>query len=382
MAPGRPASGPPVHLLWGDDDFALQRRARQIFDTWNTAHPGGDAEIIDATAANADEARRAIARLREALQTLPFFGGSKSVWFRDCNFAGEGRVSEAAAVVQELADLGRELAAFPWKDVRLLLTCGKLDRRRAFFKALDKMGDAGTAEIEQFAGLTTDDRDWHEKAERIAARELHSHGKKADPDVVVQFVEWVGPNSRQLFTEAQKLATYVGERSEITTEDVEAVVTRGRHARAFALADAVGQRDLPRALQRLDEELWAIQSDRQRSTIGLVYGLIAKIRAMLLVGEMQREGLLRPSTEYGGFVAQLKRLRREDFPADKRYNPLDINAYVLFRAALQAKNYSSFELVRALEELLRCNRLLVGSGLDEGMVLQLAIKRIVERTAP
>jgi hypothetical protein len=75
----------------------------------------------------------------------------------------------------------------------------------------------------------------------------------------------------------------------------------------------------------------------------------------------------------------LKRLRREDFPADKRYNPLDINAYVLFRAAQQVKNYTSSELVYALEELLRCNRLLVGSGLDDAMVLQLAITRIVER---
>jgi DNA polymerase III subunit delta len=52
-----------------------------------------DHEIIEATVSNSGEALAAIAKLREALQTLPFFGSGKVVWLRDCNFLGDERAA-------------------------------------------------------------------------------------------------------------------------------------------------------------------------------------------------------------------------------------------------------------------------------------------------
>ena len=66
-------------------------------------------------------------------------------------------------------------------------------------------------------------------------------------------------------------------------------------------------------------------------------------------------------------------------PADKKFNPLSMNPYVLFRALLHARNYSTAELVRAMESLLLCNQRLVTSRLDEAMVLQQTLVQIVRR---
>jgi DNA polymerase-3 subunit delta len=379
MATGR-FPGAPLRVVWGDDEYAVLRRARQIFDAWAAEQPGGDAEIIDATAANSEEALRAIARLREAFQTLPFFGTSRAVWFRNCNFAGEDRVSEAQSVVEALAEIGRELAAFPWRDVRLVISSTKLDRRRIFFKSLDRLEAAGTAEIQHFPGLSPDDRDWRDKAEALAAAEFRLLEKRIDGAALSRFVEQVGPNTRALAVEAQKLATFVGDRSEIESGDVQAVVTHGRHARAFALGDAVGERQLARALKHLEDELWAIRSDRQKSAIGLLYGLISKVRAMLLCKALAEEGLLGRAGDYPSFLRQLKRLPADRLPTDRRYNPLEINGYVMFRAAQHATNFSREELIAGLEELLRCNRDLVGSGLDGDLILQLAMTRILTQS--
>lgn len=373
------AADPSLVIVWGDDDFAVQRRARQLFGTWTAANPGADVEIIDGTAANSEEALKALARVREALQTLPFFGGTKTIWLRGCNFAGEDRVSDAASVVEELTEFARELAAFRWDGVRMLLSAGKLDRRRAFFKTLDKLADAGGAAMESFPGVSFDDRDWREKAQTLAAGEFKLLGKKITADALEQFVEMVGPLPRQLATEGQKLVTYVGERGEIHGADVEAVVTRGRHARAFALADAVGERHLGRALRCLENELWSMQSDRQKSEIGLLYGLITKTRAMLLARELIQEKLIGTTSNYGAFAAQLKRIPADRFPSDRKFNPLEINTYVMFRAAQHARNFTREELVAAMEELLQCNRGLVGSGLDRGLQLQMCITRIIGR---
>ena len=73
----------PLVLIHGDDDFAVSRRARQVYHGWCEAAGDMDHEALDAAAANAGEAVKALARLHEALQTLPFFGGAKVVWFKD-----------------------------------------------------------------------------------------------------------------------------------------------------------------------------------------------------------------------------------------------------------------------------------------------------------
>jgi DNA polymerase III delta subunit len=58
-----------------------------------------------------------------------------------------------------------------------------------------------------------------------------------------------------------------------------------------------------------------------------------------------------------------------------------LNPYVLYKALSQIKKYSSSELVRAMELLLRCNQRLVSSGLDEAMVLQHTLVQIVSPPA-
>jgi DNA polymerase III delta subunit len=127
----------------------------------------------------------------------------------------------------------------------------------------------------------------------------------------------------------------------------------------------------------LDEELWEVKLDPQKSEIGLLYGLIAKVRAMLLLKEMLREGWVKPDTEYPRFKAQLERVPADQLPTDKRFNPLALNPYVLYKALAQVKRYSESELIRAMDLLLLCNRRLVTSGLDEALVLQQTLVQIV-----
>ena len=212
------------------------------------------------------------------------------------------------------------------------------------------------------------------------AKPSQSRQKEISEEALAELISRIGPNTRQLDGEVEKLSLFVGDRKEIALDDVAAICTRNKTARAFALGDALGDRDLPRLLQRLDEELWEVRSKSQKSEIGLLYGLISKVRAMLLLKEMLREGWIKPEMDYNRFKAQLARVPVEQLPADKRYNPLAINPYVLYKALPQAKRYSQAELVRAMDLLLQCNRRLVSSGLDEALVIQQTLVQIVRRT--
>ena len=366
------ATASPVALIHGDDDFAVKQRARQLYQEWSAQVGGMDHEVIDAQVANSSEALKALARLREALNTLPFFGSGKVVWLQNCNFLGDDRTSASAAVSEALTEMSQELKTFSWQGVRLLVSAGKTDKRKTFYKTLEKLGS-----VESFAAWSLDDKDWAGQAEIAARRALKARKKQISEEALAELIARVGPHSQQLVSEIEKLSLYAGERELLELADVNAIVTRNKHARAFAVGEALGDRDLPRLLRALDEELWEMQFDKQKSEIGLLYGLITKVRMMIFLKEMIREGWISAGADYYRFKAQLEGVPPDQFPTDRRFNPLAQNPYPLYKALTQTPKFSAAELVQAMDLLLQCNQRLVSSGLDERLVLQQTLVEIV-----
>src|SRR5262249_7296288 len=150
-----------------EDEFAVKQRAKQLYAQWSEELGGMDHEIIDASVSHSGEALKALAKLREALQTLPFFGSGKVVWFQNCNFLGDERAASTQAVTEVLAELAQELKEFAWQNVRLLISAGKVDKRKVFYKTLDKLGT-----VENLDGWSVDDRDWADQAEAWARKAI------------------------------------------------------------------------------------------------------------------------------------------------------------------------------------------------------------------
>jgi len=259
------AKSTPLALVCGDDDFAVKQRAKQIFAEWSAELGGMDHEIIEATVGNSGDALAVLGKLREALQTLPFFGSGKAVWLRDCNFLGEERSASSQAVTTELAALAEELKSFAWQNIRLLISAGKADKRRVFFKTLEKIGN-----VETFSAWSQDDKDWTDRAEMAAHDALRQRQKDISGAALGELINRAGFNARQLENEIEKLCLFVGDRKKIELADVTTICCRNKTAKAFALGDALGDRDLPRLLKRLDEELWETKFDKDKSEIGLL----------------------------------------------------------------------------------------------------------------
>jgi len=366
-----------VALICGDDEFAVKQRARELYQKWSAEIGGMDHEIIDGQVNNSGEALKALANLRAALQTLPFFGTGKVVWLQNCSFLGDERAASVAAVTEFLGELAQELKTFEWGNVRLLISAGKVDKRKTFYKTLEKIGT-----VQSFDAWSIDDKDWVYEAEDVCRGELEARGKSIAENALAELINNIGPNRRQMTSEIEKLALFVADRANVTVDDVRAIVTRNKQARAYALAEALGDRDLPRLLRTLDEELWEMKFDSQKSEIGILYGLISKVRAMIFVKEMMREGWIKGEVDYPRFKSQLERVPADKLPQEKRFNPMAINPYILFKAVLQARKYSIEELVRAMDLLLQCNQRLIFSSLDGQLVLQQTLVQIVRGERP
>ena len=218
---------------------------------------GSDHETIEATVSNSGDALKAIARLREALQTLPFFGSGKVVWLRDCNFLGDERAASAAAVTETLTELAEELKTFAWQNVRLLISAGKVDKRKSFYKTLDKIGA-----VESFAALggrpglggTRGSRGANGRPRTQKGYFRGGTFRTRQP----RRPETRGNSKAKL--KKSPCSPVTGKKS---NSRLNAICSRNKTARAFALGDALGDRDLPRLLRRLDEELWEAKFDKE-----------------------------------------------------------------------------------------------------------------------
>jgi DNA polymerase III delta subunit len=122
--------------------------------------------------------------------------------------------------------------------------------------------------------------------------------------------------------------------------------------------------------------------DTAKSEIGLLYGLISKVRALIFLKEMLREKWIQAEGDYNRFKAQLERIPRDKLPEDKRFNPLALNPFVLFKALPHSRRYTTEELVRAMELLLQCNQRLISSSLDDKLVLQQTLIEVVRAKTP
>ena len=81
---------------------------------------------------------------------------------------------------------------------------------------------------------------------------VREQGKEIANEATQLLSASVNPSLREIQNELEKLYVYIGERTSITADDVSAVVGVSREYNIFALQQAIGVRDLPRAMLILE----------------------------------------------------------------------------------------------------------------------------------
>jgi len=98
----------------------------------------------------------------------------------------------------------------------------------------------------------------------------------------------------------------------------------------------------------------------------------------LFLKEMGKEGWITPEGDYNRFKARLERIPPEALPQDRKFNPLAMHPYMLYNSVAHTKNYTSEELVRAMELLLSANQRLVTTSTDSALIFQDTLIKIVQ----
>ena len=274
-----------VALVWGGDEYRVNAKAKELAQAWCPPDQQDlGLEIIDGLVETIDEAVAAIQRTLDAVSTVGLFGGAKVVWLRDATFFSEAVPGKYEAVKEAVARLVEEIKAGLMPGMRLLVSAGKVHRGYAFYKACQ----AGGAVLE--FDVPDRPKELLEMAQATVYQLLKEERLTASGPVVQALIDRAGYETRQLVQEVRKLATYLGDRREITPEDVALMVAPSRESGTWDLADSLARRDLAGTLRLFRQLLF-----QKEHPIALMMGLEGRIRDMLALRELMDRGYLQLS---------------------------------------------------------------------------------------
>jgi DNA polymerase-3 subunit delta len=360
----------------GSDEGLVREKALLLYNQLTGGVDDGFThETIDGIADNSESAFEICSSTVQALLTLPMFGGDKVVWLRNANFFADnvtGRSQRTEAGVESLrATLERGVP----DGVRFLLTAQGIDKRRGFWKFIEKAAD-----VQVHDRIDTSRDDWQEQVASLVTRRARELDLGFHPDALALFVMLAGEQSQQIGNELEKLDLYLGpERRVVTEDDVRVLVPLSRAAVVFEIGKAIQMGNASRAIQLIDQQLEA-----DESAIGIMRASIIGVVRNLFMAKLIVEKFKVPTGNYSAFSGGLNRLPEVDrawLPQKK--DGSGVNVFPIFLAADNAKNFELAGLQHVLEATLKADQALVTTGLDHRLVLHRLIVEIASaRKAP
>ena len=360
----------------GSDEGLVREKALHLYnELTGGVDDGFTHETIDGIADNSESAFEICSSTVQALLTMPMFGGDKVVWLRNANFLADnvtGRSQRTEAGVESLrATLERGIP----DGVKFLLTAQGVDKRRGFWKFIEKAAD-----VQVHDRIDTSRDDWQDQVASLVTKRARELGLTFDRDAMALFVMLAGEQSQQIGNELEKLDLYLGEeRREITEDDVRVLVPLSRAAVVFEIGKAIQLGNAARAIQLIDQQLEA-----DESAIGIMRASIIGVVRNLFMAKLIIEKFKVPTGNYSAFSGGLNRLPESDrawLPQKK--DGSGVNVFPIFLAADNAKNFELAGLQHVLEATLKADQALVTTGLDHRLVLHRLIVEIASaRKAP
>ncbi|MDE0594133.1 MAG: DNA polymerase III subunit delta [Roseibacillus sp.] len=351
-----------VHAVIGTDEGRVSEEAMALF---NDLKPEGEAaeftnDVIEGVVANSEEAYQACIRTIEGLQTIGFFGADKIVWLKGANFLADDQTGGAERAKQGVEDLLDVLKAGTGDEVTFLVSASAIDKRRGFYKWLQKNG-----EVAAFDKIDVSKDRWEEEVALMVTTRAKKLGLAFDHEALDLFVQMAGEETRQIGNELEKLNLYQGDRRTVELEDVRLMVPLSRKGVVFEISRAIERRDTVRAIELVDAQL-----EKGESAIGLMRAaIIPTVRNLFMVRILLDAHPKLPLHNGGAFTGALNRLPDGDKAWLPQTKSGSINAWGLFFAAKKAGQFTTAEMRHALEAALNADKSLVTTQLDHRMVL-------------
>ena len=318
-----------VYCFYGPEAFIRRSAVAKLRE--KVLMPG--LESMNETVLTAPTAQQII----ESCETLPMMSDYRLIIVRDCALAQSGKAKDEA---QESAALCEYLPRVP-ETTCLLFDLGEgVDKRKKLSQALMKLPGAVSFDALDDAQLA-----------RWMGQTLRPLGKRMDRAACEALAFTSGRDLTLLSGELQKLAAYVGERADITEQDIEQVATHTAECTVFSMVDAITE-------------------GRAQQAFGLL--------GVLLQGGEQRIGILAMITRQYRQMMHLSALLRERVPQGQQAKLLGVPPFALTRLSRQVGKRSYEALRTCVEACVQADYDIKRGALREDAALEQLMLRLLD----
>ncbi|MDD6667119.1 MAG: DNA polymerase III subunit delta [Lachnospiraceae bacterium] len=246
-----------LYLLYGDEPYLkrtykhkLVRKLVRPDDQMNFSHYQG--KDVDEKA------------IMDQADTLPFFADFRVILIEDSNFFKNKHDAFADYIKKGIP----ETTIFIFVE-------SAVDKRNSCFKAIVKSEDCQPVLFE-----TLKERDlmtW-------IGNRLKKAGKKMRRQAWEDFHTRTGESMDQMDTEFEKLLSYVGDRPEITVEDVDSICAGQAEAKVFDMISAISEKNADKVMSYYQGLL-----ESKEDPLGILALIERQFRQLLLAKEMEAE---------------------------------------------------------------------------------------------
>ena len=353
----------PIHFLAGSDEDAVKKAAADLAQKLTPEDPM-NFETIDGRADSVDDAIKSIAKVREAIMTLPFFGGGKLVWWKAVNFFDETGVGRHASVKEALEALLPDLQQVDGTSVTLMISALGIHRGRAFAKGLLKMAQAKAFDLPDLRKTSEDEIIFQ------IERRMKTAGLRPGPGAAERFFQATGIDTAFWTQEMEKLACFAGEgKAELTADDVNKVISGSREVLIWDFCSAVLGGEAKVALAQLSALL-----AQDESEVGILILLAGQIRLAALAAVLRENNMLRLTR--GSFTsAEVTAAGQAYLPRKKSGEP--ISTYALGQAAQRSQRRPARFWFQALALIYQAQKEMLTGESDKRRALELVVLEIV-----
>jgi len=253
----QPSSPLPIYVIYGSETYLKDQAFAQVMNQNLAVRPD------DPSCVEFDE-KAELSEVLDELRTVPMFSPHRVVIIR-----------MADSFVSLHREALEEYCGSPSSSASLVLVCKRFDARTRLHKAVMNTGQVTKCEPLKRWEIES----W------ITRHSFQEYDRRLDNQAAVLLRHLIGDNLAELDLELSKLSIYVGDRREITSQDVERLVGMHREEKVFGIADALSSKDTAQALM-LWEQVWL--TDRRapgRSIAGLAWAVRRYLEAKIQVGQ-------------------------------------------------------------------------------------------------
>ncbi len=305
----------PVYYLYGEETYLIEEAVRKIESrTISPDFKDFNCETYYGGSHTAEE-------IINAARTVPVMSQKRLIIVKEADCLSGGNLEGLASYLSN-----------PSSSSCLVFIGEKVDRRKRFFVNLQKYGVAAQLNHPKEREIPYWIRSLAERSHKDITR-----------DAVTFLVEVVGGNLQEMYNEIEKVSIFIGDKSVIGLEDVEAVVTELKAENIFDLIDSMGNKDAEKALNILQKML--ASGEEHLKILGMI---MYRFRLIVRAKEMLEKGL--PPPEVG--------------------KKLGVRGFFLKGFLQQVNRFSLHELKSAFGQFLNADLALKSSRVPKKLVLE------------